>query len=57
MTRAYLTNLHFFNFPNSMLDAFGVVPDYDLSIMKERQTLFDITSNILLTIIETLEKV
>ena len=32
---------------DQVLDAFGVVPDYDLSIMKERQTLFDVTVNIL----------
>jgi UDP-N-acetylglucosamine 2-epimerase (non-hydrolysing) len=30
-----------------VLDTFGVVPDYDLSIMKEKQTLFDVTINIL----------
>lgn len=30
-----------------VLDTFGVVPDYDLSIMKSGQTLFDITTNIL----------
>lgn len=30
-----------------VLDAFHVVPDYDLSIMKTGQTLFDITTNIL----------
>ena len=30
-----------------VLDAFHVIPDYDLSIMKERQTLFDVTINIL----------
>lgn len=30
-----------------VLKVFHVVPDYDLSIMKERQTLFDITINIL----------
>jgi len=30
-----------------VLDTFGVVPDYDLSIMKDKQTLFDITTNIL----------
>ncbi|MCR5136581.1 MAG: UDP-N-acetylglucosamine 2-epimerase (non-hydrolyzing) [Oscillospiraceae bacterium] len=29
------------------LSVFGVVPDYDLSIMKERQSLFDITAGIL----------
>ncbi len=32
---------------NQVLDAFGVVPDYDLSIMKDKQTLFDITASIL----------
>lgn len=30
-----------------VLDTFNVVPDYDLSIMKKGQTLFDITTNIL----------
>ena len=30
-----------------LLSTFGVVPDYQLSIMKERQTLFDITVNVL----------
>ncbi len=30
-----------------VLDAFGVEPDCDLNIMKEKQTLFDITVNIL----------
>ena len=41
---------------DQVLDAFGVVPDYDLSIMKERQTLFDVTVNILEHIREVLEK-
>ncbi|MBR3570803.1 MAG: UDP-N-acetylglucosamine 2-epimerase (non-hydrolyzing) [Oscillibacter sp.] len=39
------------------LDAFGVTPDYDLSIMKDRQTLFDITVNILERIRAVLEEV
>lgn len=39
-----------------VLDAFHVVPDYDLSIMKEQQTLFDVTTNILNRIREVLEK-
>lgn len=30
-----------------VLDAFNIVPDYNLSIMKEKQTLFDVTINIL----------
>ena len=30
-----------------VLSTFGVAPDYQLSIMKERQTLFDITVNVL----------
>ena len=32
---------------DQVLDAFRVTPDYDLSIMKDKQTLFDITTNIL----------
>ena len=32
---------------DQVLATFGVVPDYDLSIMKEKQTLFDITTGIL----------
>jgi len=35
---------------DQVLDAFSVTPDYDLSIMKDRQTLFDVTANILLNI-------
>ena len=38
-----------------VLETFRVVPDYDLSIMKERQTLFDVTANILERIREVLE--
>lgn len=41
---------------DAVLEVFNVVPDYDLSIMKERQTLFDITTNILNGIKEILEK-
>ena len=41
---------------DQVLEAFGVVPDYDLSVMKEKQTLFDITTNILNRIKEVLEK-
>ena len=40
-----------------VLDTFGVVPDYDLSIMKAGQTLFDITTNILNKIGEVLDEV
>ena len=40
-----------------VLEAFHVVPDYDLSIMKEQQTLFDITTNILDRIKSVLEEV
>ncbi|MEL7660872.1 non-hydrolyzing UDP-N-acetylglucosamine 2-epimerase [Acetobacterium wieringae] len=39
-----------------VLATFNVVPDYDLYIMKEKQTLFDITTNILNRIKEILEK-
>ena len=41
---------------DQVLEAFHVVPDYDLSIMKEKQTLFDITTNILNRIREVLEQ-
>ena len=41
---------------DQVLGAFKVVPDYDLSVMKDKQTLFDITSNILLSIKDVLEK-
>ena len=41
---------------DQVLEAFQVMPDYDLSIMKERQTLFDVTENVLLSIKEVLEK-
>lgn len=41
---------------DQVLETFGVVPDYDLNIMKDRQTLFDITMNILSSIKEVLEK-
>lgn len=40
-----------------VLNAFDVVPDYDLSIMKEKQTLFDVTINILDKMKEVLEEV
>lgn len=42
---------------DQVLDAFCVVPDYDLSIMKDKQTLFDVTVNILGRIKEVLEEV
>ena len=40
-----------------VLDTFKVVPDYDLSIMKAGQTLFDITTNILNKIGTVLDEV
>lgn len=42
---------------DQVLKAFSVTPDYDLSIMKDRQTLFDVTANILLKIKSVLEEV
>ena len=39
-----------------VLDAFNVTPDYDLAIMKDRQTLFDITTHVLDGMKEVLEK-
>ncbi len=40
-----------------VLDTFGVVPDYDLAIMKENQSLFSITNSILGGIEPVLEEV
>ena len=42
---------------DQVLEAFQVEPDYDLSIMKDRQTLFDATTNILNRIKAVLEEV
>lgn len=42
---------------DQVLEVFNVVPDYDLSIMKDRQTLFDVTTNILNRIKAVLEEV
>ena len=39
-----------------VLEAFNVIPDYDLSIMKDKQTLFDVTTTILERIKAVLEK-
>ena len=41
---------------DQVLDAFDIVPDYDLSIMKENQTLFDVTTGILDKLKPVLEK-
>lgn len=40
---------------DQVLEAFAVVPDYDLSAMQQRQSLFDITTNILNRIKDVLE--
>lgn len=42
---------------DQVLEVFNVVPDYDLSIMKDRQTLFDVTTNILNKIGDVLDEV
>lgn len=42
---------------DQVLATFNVVPDYDLDIMKDRQTLFDITTNILSKIKSIIEEV
>lgn len=42
---------------DQILNAFQVIPDYDLSIMKDKQTLFDVTINILQRIKEVLDEV
>ena len=41
---------------DSVLNTFGVTPEYDLSIMKDKQTLFDVTVNILEKLRSVLEK-
>lgn len=41
---------------DSVLETFNVIPDYDLTIMKKNQDLFDVTSNILLSIRDVLKK-
>ena len=33
---------------DQVLEAFGVEPDHDLAVMKPGQTLFDVTSDVLL---------
>ncbi|PKL00409.1 MAG: UDP-N-acetylglucosamine 2-epimerase (non-hydrolyzing) [Tenericutes bacterium HGW-Tenericutes-1] len=40
---------------NQVLNTFNVMPNYDLSIMKDNQSLFDITTNILNKIKEVLD--
>lgn len=42
---------------DQVLDAFQVVPEYDLSIMKDNQTLADITARILMRLQEVLAEV
>ena len=42
---------------DQVLNVFKVCPDYDLSVMKNQQTLFDITTNILNGIKDVLQKV
>ena len=42
---------------DQVLETFHIVPDYDLNIMKDQQTLFDITTNILNSIRNVLEEV
>ncbi len=42
---------------DQVLQVFGVVPDYDLSIMKQGQTLFDITTEVVMGMKKILEEV
>ncbi len=42
---------------DQVLDYFHIKPDYDLDIMKDRQTLFDITTNVLTGMKAVLEEV
>lgn len=41
---------------DQVLECFDISPEYDLTVMKEKQTLFDITTNILNQIKKVLEK-
>lgn len=41
---------------DQVLSVFDVIPDYDLAIMKQNQTLFDVTSSVLVKIKDVLEK-
>ena len=41
---------------DQVLDIFGIVPDYDLNVMKDRQTLPQITSSVLQGIVDVIEK-
>ena len=41
---------------DQVLKTFGIVPDYDLNIMEDRQTLFDITTGVLSSIKTVLEE-
>ena len=41
---------------DQVLQTFGIIPDYDLNIMKNRQTLFDITTGVLTGIKNVLEE-
>jgi len=40
---------------DQVLELFEIVPDYDLNIMKQRQDLYDVTSNVLLGMRKVLE--
>lgn len=42
---------------DQVLDVFNIIPEYDLSIMKDKQTLFDVTINILEKMKSILEEV
>lgn len=42
---------------NQVLECFGVVPDYNLDIMQDKQTLFDVTTNIIYKMKNVLEEV
>lgn len=41
---------------DQVLDVFNIVPNYDLSIMKDKQTLFDVTTNVINGCKEVFEK-
>ena len=41
---------------DQVLNVFNIVPDYDLNIMKQGQTLSEITSRVLLGLEEVIQK-
>lgn len=41
---------------DSVLDTFGIEPDYDLNVMKQGQTLSEVTSRVLLGLEDVIKR-